>query len=165
VGYIDEVSFEGSVVLEEHSAVLLLAGTQVRLVDTETLIVMYLQDREQQRGNIVVFRFGENPPSPVKCGMWDRGLSYMTSSGHAIVQAVSCRLPTAAARVRSRDRSRGICGGQSGTGADFLGVLLFPLPILIAPTAPHSSSSIIQGWYNMPNNGRRTTWTQSHLTP
>jgi hypothetical protein len=46
-------------------------------------------------------------------------------------------------------RSCGICGGQSGTGAGFLAVLRFPLPILIPPSAPHSSS-IIRGWYNRP---------------
>jgi hypothetical protein len=44
--------------------------------------------------------------------------------------------PTAAARVRSQVRSCGISGGQSGTGAGFLRVLRFPLPILIPPTAP-----------------------------
>jgi hypothetical protein len=37
--------------------------------------------------------------------------------------------------------SCGICGGQSGTGAGFLRVLRFPLPIPIPLTAPHSSSS------------------------
>jgi hypothetical protein len=35
------------------------------------------------------------------------------------------------------------CGGRSGTGVGFLRVLWLPLPI---PTAPHSSSSIAQGW-------------------
>jgi hypothetical protein len=74
-------------------------------------------------------------------------------------------LPTAAARVRTQIRSRGICGGQSGNGASFLRVLRFPLPILIPPTAPHSSSSIIRGWYNRPVSGRRTNWTQFHPTP
>jgi hypothetical protein len=38
----------------------------------------------------------------------------------AIAQAVSRWLPTAAARVRARVRSCGICGGQSGTRAGFL---------------------------------------------
>jgi hypothetical protein len=71
------------------------------------------------------------------------------------------RLPTAAARVRSQDRSSGICGGQCGTGVGFLRVLRFPLPILIPPTALHSSSSIIRGWYNEPNSGRCTKWTAS----
>jgi hypothetical protein len=35
----------------------------------------------------------------------------------AIAQAVSLRLPTAAARVRSQVKSCGVCGVQSGTGA------------------------------------------------
>jgi hypothetical protein len=58
--------------------------------------------------------------------------------------------------------SGGICGGQSGTGAGFLGVLRFPLPILIPQTTPHSSSSVIRGWYNRPISGRRTNWTRCH---
>jgi hypothetical protein len=57
----------------------------------------------------------------------------------AIVQGGSLRLPIAAARVRARARSCGICG-QSGTGAGFLRVLRFPLPI-IASIAPHSSGA------------------------
>jgi hypothetical protein len=39
-----------------------------------------------------------------------------------------------------------MCGfvvDKSGVGAGFLRVLRFPLPILILPTAPHSSPSII----------------------
>jgi hypothetical protein len=36
--------------------------------------------------------------------------------GCAIAQAVSRRLPTAAARVRAEVKSCWICGGQSGTG-------------------------------------------------
>jgi hypothetical protein len=43
--------------------------------------------------------------------------------GGAIAQAVSRRLPTAAARVRAQIRSCRICGGQSGTGACFLRIL------------------------------------------
>jgi hypothetical protein len=81
--------------------------------------------------------------------------------GRGIAQAVSRRLPTAAARVRAHVRSR---GGQSGTEVGFVLVLQFPLPILIPPTAPHLSS-IIRGWYNRPVSGRRTKWTQSHPPP
>jgi hypothetical protein len=32
----------------------------------------------------------------------------------------------------------GVCGGQSGTGAGFLRVLQFPLPIIIPPISPPS---------------------------
>jgi hypothetical protein len=38
--------------------------------------------------------------------------------------------------TRSQVRSRGICGGQSSSGAGFLWVLWFPLPILILQTVP-----------------------------
>jgi hypothetical protein len=78
-----------------------------------------------------------------------------------VTQAVSRRLPTAAAWVRSQVKSCGICGEQSGIGAGFFRVLRFPLPILIPPNAPYSST--IRGWYNRPVSGRHTKWTQ--LTP
>jgi hypothetical protein len=64
---------------------------------------------------------------------------------HSIFQ-----FPTAAARVRSRVWSSGICGEQSGAGAGFLRVLRFPLPIFIPPIAPQSPSPIIWRWYNKP---------------
>jgi hypothetical protein len=83
----------------------------------------------------------------------------------AIAQAVSGRPPTAATPVQAQIRTCGICGEQSGTGAGFIRVLRFPLPILIPLTAPHSPSSIIRGWYNRPISGRRTKRTQGHPTP
>jgi hypothetical protein len=77
----------------------------------------------------------------------------MLNRGRAIAQVVSRRFPTAAARVRAQVRVRGICGGQSVTGARFVRVFWFFLPILIPPTVPHSSSLIL-GWYNRPISGR-----------
>jgi hypothetical protein len=59
--------------------------------------------------------------------------------GGAMAEAVSCWLPTAAARVQSRVWSSGIYGGQSGAWAGFLRVLRFPLPF-IPPNSPSSQS-------------------------
>jgi hypothetical protein len=88
--------------------------------------------------------------------------TFITSTmGRTIAQAVSRRLPNVAARVRARVMSCGICGVQSGTGAGFLRVFQFPLPIRIPPIALQSSF-IIWGWYSKPNGGRSTKWTQSH---
>jgi hypothetical protein len=72
-------------------------------------------------------------------------VTHALSQGRAVAQAVSCRLPTAAAWVRAQVKSCGIYGEQSGTGASFFRVLRFSLPILIPPTPPHSSSSSIRG--------------------
>jgi hypothetical protein len=82
------------------------------------------------------------------------------SLGRASAQAVSRRLPTAAARVLSQVRSCGIFGVQSDTGVGYFPELWFPLPILIS--ANSSYASINRRWYNMPISGRRTTWALSH---
>jgi hypothetical protein len=82
-----------------------------------------------------------------------------------MAQAVSRRLPTAAAGVRAQVRSCGIYGRQSGSWAGFLRVFPFPLQVPISPTTPQSPSSIFRAWYNRPISGRRTKWTQSHPTP
>jgi hypothetical protein len=58
--------------------------------------------------------------------------------GRAVAQAVSRWLPIAAARVRVR-AACGVCGGKGGTGAGFLRVLQFPLPIIL-PISPSSKS-------------------------
>jgi hypothetical protein len=68
---------------------------------------------------------------------------------------------SAAVSVQAHARSRGIYGGQTGTNADFLRVLRFPLPFLISLSAPHASF-IIRGRYKRLNSGRRTTGTPSH---
>jgi hypothetical protein len=82
-----------------------------------------------------------------------------TLSGPCIAHAVSRRFPATVARFRAQVRSHGICGRRSGTEAGFLRVLRFRLPILIPPTAPHSSSVI------RPVSGRPTKWNHSHRTP
>jgi hypothetical protein len=56
--------------------------------------------------------------------------------GRAVARVISHWLPTAAARVRVR-AACGVYGGQSGSGAGFLRVLRFPLPI-IPPISPSS---------------------------
>jgi hypothetical protein len=71
-------------------------------------------------------------------------------AGRALVQAASRWLPTAAAQVRARFGSCGICGTQTGAVAGFPQVVLVSLPIFIPPIAPQSPSSIIWGWYNRP---------------
>jgi hypothetical protein len=68
--------------------------------------------------------------------------------GRAVAQAVSRWLPTAAARVRVR-AACGVCGEQSGTGAGFLRVLRFPLPIIppISPSPSSSGADTIGHWW------------------
>jgi hypothetical protein len=53
----------------------------------------------------------------------------MVKLGRAVAQAVSRWLHTVSARVCVR-AACGVCGVQSGTGAGFLLVLRFPLPII-----------------------------------
>jgi hypothetical protein len=60
-----------------------------------------------------------------------------------VAQAVSRWLPTAAARVRVR-AACGVCSGQSGTGAGFLRVLRFPLPIIPPILHHHNHPGLAQ---------------------
>jgi hypothetical protein len=92
---------------------------------------------------------------------WSNKVEVTRPDSHAIAQADSRKLPTAVVWVQAQVRSCAICGGQSGTGAGFLQVLQFPLPIRIPPIAPQSLS-IICGWYKRPNRGCSTKWTQSN---
>jgi hypothetical protein len=80
----------------------------------------------------------------VPAGNWTRFLTCPSNSLVTIISqlrpccssAVRRWLPTAAARVRVR-AACGVCGGQTGTGAGFLRVLRFPLPIT-PPISPLS---------------------------
>jgi hypothetical protein len=54
-------------------------------------------------------------------------------------QVVSHLLPIAATGVRSQVRSCGVRDGRSGTGAGYLRVARFFLPILIPATAVYST--------------------------
>jgi hypothetical protein len=94
----------------------------------------------------------ERDPDEIWCEFLGRihWLKIGSREGRAIAQAVSRWLPTAAAWVRARVWSCGICCGKSGAGAGFLRVLRFPLPIFIPPIASQSPSSIIWGKYNRP---------------
>jgi hypothetical protein len=66
--------------------------------------------------------------------------------GRAIAQAVSRWLPTTAARVRSRVWSSGICGGQSGAGADFACKSSFHQLLHNHPHLSSGASTIGQKW-------------------
>jgi hypothetical protein len=85
--------------------------------------------------------------------------------GHAIAEAVIHRLPVTVVQVRAQVSSYRICGGQNSTEVGFLRVSRFPVAILVPLPAPHSTSTIVRGWQNRSNSGRRTKWTQSHPTP
>jgi hypothetical protein len=82
----------------------------------------------------------ENGCSVNLCLPHNGRLAKHSCQGCAIAQAVRRWLPTAAARVRARVWSSGICGGQSGAGAGFLRVLRFALQIFIPPNSPSSQS-------------------------
>jgi hypothetical protein len=62
--------------------------------------------------------------------------------GHATAQEVGRWLPVAA-QIQSQVRSCGICGRQFGTGASFLRVLQFLVPIVIPATHYHPITDAI----------------------
>jgi hypothetical protein len=73
-----------------------------------------------------------------KCTVYTCTWRGYLQGARAVAQGVSRWLPTAAARVRVREAC-GVCGGQSVSGAGFLRVLRFPLPIIL-PISPSSYS-------------------------
>jgi hypothetical protein len=50
--------------------------------------------------------------------------------------------------------SCGICGGHSSTGAGFLGVFRFPLPLIPSTSCPKIFTIYRQVWYHRPTNDR-----------
>jgi hypothetical protein len=87
------------------------------------------------------------------------------TNGRAIAQAVSRWLPTAAVWGLRPGRHVGFCGGQSGAGAGFLRVLLFPLPNLFHQLLQKIiiimiNQSIIGDMYNRPNGQTSMTAVQ-----
>jgi hypothetical protein len=58
------------------------------------------------------------------------------NNGIVMVEEISFRIHTAAARVRPQASSSELCGGRSGTVAGITQVLLFLLPILVPQTTP-----------------------------
>jgi hypothetical protein len=88
-------------------------------------------------------------------------VQFTNHNGHAVAQAVSRWLPTAAVQNHVRSAC-GVWGGQSSTGVGFVRVLRFPWPI-IPPISP-SSIIIIRGWHNRPISGRSAEWIQLDST-
>jgi hypothetical protein len=80
----------------------------------------------------------------------------MSNTVYDTIERITVKFGRAAAQTGTR---RPRFETRSDHVAGFLRVLRFPLPIVIPPTAPHSSS-IIRGWCNSPVSGRRTKWTQ-----
>jgi hypothetical protein len=81
------------------------------------------------------------------------------STCRAIAQAVSLRRPWFEPR-----------SGHVGFVVDKVALNRFSPSITVSPANSHSTDcstliTIIRGWYNRPNSGRHTKWTQSTPTP
>jgi hypothetical protein len=81
-----------------------------------------------------------------------------------MTEEVSCRLSTSRTKSRFQFVACGIRGGQSDTAVGFLRVLLFAPPVLILPTAVHSTT--YRGSYCRSSSGwraeRTKLWTMWH---
>jgi hypothetical protein len=99
----------------------------------------------------------------IKEMIWKRWTKY-AHRGRAIAQAVSRRLPTAAARVRARVRS----SEWDLWWTKWRWGRFSPSPS-VSPANLHSTkfsiSIITRGGYNRPFSGRRAEWTQLGLHP
>jgi hypothetical protein len=78
-------------------------------------------------------------------------IKHSSCPDRVLAQAVSPRLPIAAARVRAQFKSSEICGGQSGSGAGSIDCLTFPRQSFIPPIAHHhhllSIAGTIDQWF------------------
>lgn len=95
-------------------------------------------------------RTKENLRCPLECAL----------QGPEVAGRAVARLPTTAVRFQSQVRTSWICDGQNDTGAGFLLIFHLPVPILVLPTARHTSSPPCR-----PNSGRPARCTQSRLSP
>jgi hypothetical protein len=99
----------------------------------------------------------------IKCGR--KSNSYW---GRAVVQAVSRRLPTTAARVRTQVSSWWIYGEQSGTGAGFPRILRLPCQFsfhrLFHTQHPSSGSGTIGQLVTAVPSGLTISLTPPHKT-
>jgi hypothetical protein len=87
----------------------------------------------------------------------------IAQSSRAIAQAVSRWFPTAAARVRARVWSSGICATQSGTRGRFS-----PSTWVSPANLHYTKFSILtttQGRYNSPEVAEVPSWPSLHSTP
>jgi hypothetical protein len=88
------------------------------------------------------------------------GVTTSMNWSRAIAEAVSRRIPTAAARVRAQVGSCGICGGQSGTRAGFLRELRFRRHNSHSINCSTITSINHPGLVQLASSGRRTKWNQ-----
>jgi hypothetical protein len=86
---------------------------------------------------LIIFLFNDHFSTTCSRMDWSTGKPV---DGRAIAQAVSRRLPTAAARVQTRVGTWDFVMYKSGAGAGFLRELRFPLSIYIPSCSPQSSS-------------------------
>jgi hypothetical protein len=89
----------------------------------------------------------------------------VSAESRAIAQVVSRRLPTAAARVRTRSGNVGFVVAKVALGQVFYEYFGFPCQFSFYQLLRNHPHLIIRGWDNRPVSCRRTKWTQSQLPP
>jgi hypothetical protein len=89
--------------------------------------------------------------------------TYICTGGRAIAQAVSRRLPTAAALFEPRSDRVAFVVNKVALEQVFSEYFGLSCQFLFHRVL-HTRACTVRGWYNRPVSGRRTKWTQSHLT-